>query len=158
LHSVSSSGRSAASVASLLGAASRSLTRKSSSLVAKRTLPAEGRIALEQGRRVQRSPRQIAEPLVRRQPRALAVVQQAGPSLAFVHEVVGTVADQHHTRPLGHVPVVGDVDGQLGEQPLLDPAVEHRDEVLDVDGARRFGRQVNLQLQLVCVPGRRLSG
>ena len=149
LHSASSSGLTAANVASLLGAARRSLTRNSSSLVAKLTLPASAgsrsssaaACSVRRARSPSRSPGG--------QPRALAVVQQAGPALAFVHEVIGAVADQHDAGTLRHVPVVGDVDGQLGEQPLLDPAVEHRDEVLDVDGARRFGRQVNLQLQLV---------
>ena len=150
--SASSSGLSAANVASLFGAASRSFTRNSSSLVANLTLPvsARSRSSSEAACSVRRANRPAARPAPAR---ALAVVEQARPAFALVEEVVRTVADQHHARPLGHVPVVGDVDGQLGQRALLDPAVKYRDRRLHVERARRLRRQVNLELQLVCFHG-----
>jgi hypothetical protein len=75
-----------------------------------------------------------------------AVVQQAGTPLALVQEVIGAVADQHDARALRHVQVVRDVDDELGEEVLLDPAVKHRDEGLRGNGVRRFGSDEDLEL------------
>jgi hypothetical protein len=106
--SVSSSGLTRAKVASLLGAASR----------------------------VQRPPREVAEAIAGRDGAALAIVQEAHPSVALIHEIVGSVPDEDDSRPLGHVGVIGHVDEQLRQDSLFDPAVKYGDEFVEGDALR----------------------
>ena len=109
------------------GAARRSFTRNRSSLVANLILPVSARSFSSSDAACSVRRARSRQPLARRQAGALAVVEQAEAPLALVDEVVRAVADQHDARALRHVLVVGDVDRQLGQRALLDPAVEHRE-------------------------------
>ena len=113
LQSASSSGRSAANVASRVRRGEAVVHAEQELVGRELDLAGQRQVLLQQRRRVQRAPRQIAQPLGRRQAGALAVVEQAGAPLALVEEVVRAVADQDDARALRDVLVVGDVDRQL---------------------------------------------
>ncbi len=112
-------------------------------------LPCERRIAFEQRGRVKGAPREIAEAIGGAGTRALPVVEEAEPPLALVHEIVRTVTNESHAGPLGHVRVVGDVDEELGERVLLDPAMKDGNECVELHGPRRLGGDEDLELELL---------
>ena len=74
---------------------------------------------------------------------APAAVEEAELAASLVERVDRVVTDEHDTRALGHVGVVGDVDHQLLERSLLDPAMKDGNGVLEPDrrehGADRVG-------------------
>ena len=133
--SASSSGRTAANVSSVAGAASRSLIRNRNSL-GENLRPAplsDGSFCSSAAacsvRRNRSSRRRLG-----RDRAALAVVQQPRSAAGLVDEVVAVVPDQDDARTLGDVSVVGHVDGELGEDVVLDPSVEDGNERFERDG------------------------
>jgi hypothetical protein len=99
---------------------------------------------LEQAASVQRAAKAVGDALFGRAWIALPAVEQAEPPFPLIEEVVGGVADQDHARSVMHVPVVGDVDHELVEHAIFDPAVKHRDEALELDILNREVLDLNL--------------
>ncbi len=75
---------------------------------------------------------------------ALVDEEQAELAAAAIESVIHLVADQHDVRAVGDVGVVHDVDHELVENALTDPAVEDRDVAFDRDIVFREELELNL--------------
>jgi hypothetical protein len=140
-----------AKVDSFFGGREAIVDPESSSSVAKRSFPESAGSRSKRLGRVRRPPREVGEAIGWRRTGSFAVVEEPEPAFALIHEVIRAVADEHDAGALRHLEVIGDVEDQLREHPVFDPAVKYRNERLPVDGSRRIRGDEDFELEFLRV-------
>ena len=139
-----SSGCAASRVASRFGASKRSLTNSSISWPLKPQLAFQRGLRFEALAGGERGARGLLQAiLIGAIERRFAVVANAEAVIGVVHAVVAVKADQDDAGPVGNVLVIGDVEQQLVEDFISNPAVKNGNQRLEIDFRRILRRRVS---------------